>query len=292
MPRAHKYKRKEGYYVRTNVKSRPVTYQLTDNGVKSLGLDGRSKQVDRAELARLIASGDAYTGGSGPGDVQLPPQPKLTPKAKPQPKPSAPLFTRGSKQPFTYYVPSSPPPPPAPHFRSTPKVLEYVTCRMCGCSTCTAGAQKCWRCGADAIRAFEPLREEPEQTAEPELLGLPDETPSAIGTYILVPLPTFPTEVGRTRDTEGSAVPHKDPERARRVRRPDRRGAEGSAVPHKDPEREQEAASGSDYVPDPDGEPESSFLTIEILAMELWLWLVVLIGAITPTVLVYKAIVK
>jgi len=123
-------------------------------------------------------------------------------------------------------------------------------------------------------------------------LGLPDETPSAIGTYILVPLPTFPTEVGRTRDTEGSAVPHKDPERARRVRRPDRRGAEGSAVPHKDPEREQEAASGSDYVPDPDGEPESSFLTIEILAMELWLWLVVLIGAITPTVLVYKAIVK
>jgi len=71
MPVLHKYTDKDGYYVVTSIKGSIITFQLTPEGQAKLNKAGiePDKTFGRALLLDLIRSGDAFTGGSGPGTI-------------------------------------------------------------------------------------------------------------------------------------------------------------------------------------------------------------------------------
>ena len=73
MPVLHEYTDKAGYYVLTSIRGSIVTYQLTTAGQEKLvgaGIETH-KTFERALLLDLIRSGDAFTGGSGPGAIDV-----------------------------------------------------------------------------------------------------------------------------------------------------------------------------------------------------------------------------
>lgn len=71
MPVVHAYTDKAGYYVLTSIKGSIITFQLSPEGQAKLNKAGiePDKTFGRALLLDLICSGDAYTGGSGPGTI-------------------------------------------------------------------------------------------------------------------------------------------------------------------------------------------------------------------------------
>ena len=71
MPVLHEYTDKNGYYVLTSIEGNIITFQLTPEGQAKLNKAGiePDKTFGRALLLDLIRSGDAFTGGSGPGTI-------------------------------------------------------------------------------------------------------------------------------------------------------------------------------------------------------------------------------
>jgi hypothetical protein len=71
MPVLHEYTDKTGYYVLTSINGSIITFQLTPEGQEKLKKAGiePDKMFERALLLDLVRSGDAYTGGSGPGKI-------------------------------------------------------------------------------------------------------------------------------------------------------------------------------------------------------------------------------
>lgn len=71
MPVVHEYTDKDGYYVLTSIKGSIITFQLTTEGQIKLNKAGiePDKTFGRALLLDLVRSGDAFTGGSGPGTI-------------------------------------------------------------------------------------------------------------------------------------------------------------------------------------------------------------------------------
>jgi hypothetical protein len=67
MPRFHKYLSGENCYVRTSIRGRIITFQLTPEGQRKLKEAGVTPEqtFPRALLLDLCRTGDAYTGGSG-----------------------------------------------------------------------------------------------------------------------------------------------------------------------------------------------------------------------------------
>lgn len=71
MPVLHQYKDKPGYYILTSIKGNIITFNLTPEGVGKIH-NARIKagqRFGRAILLDLYRSGEAFTYGSGPGDV-------------------------------------------------------------------------------------------------------------------------------------------------------------------------------------------------------------------------------
>lgn len=291
MPRAHKYKNKEGYYIKARHGSAMVTYQLSADGVRSLGLTGRTKQVDPATLARLVETGEAYTHGNGPGVADSPP-PKPEPKLAPR-QPSS-LFTNGSNQPPFYGVPQSPPPPPppAPSVQHTPKesppVLntgrnepsKVVYCRVCGTMKSLVDPRKCWDCGADASIAFgesAPFTSSGPSEAKTACTdrSKPSETHARVKQHLRQdtiedssPTPAAPRPVPAPSLAQSTQVERADDERA------------GSA--DSDP-REYESRRAFSLF---------DILAAEVMEMAVWLWLLVLSGVLIPATLIYKVVTK
>ncbi len=71
MPVLHGYTDKDGYYVLTSIRRSIITFQLTTEGQAKLNNAGiePDKAFGRALLLDLVRSGDAFTGGSGPGII-------------------------------------------------------------------------------------------------------------------------------------------------------------------------------------------------------------------------------
>lgn len=72
MPILHQYRDKSGWFVRTTIENVIITFQLTPNGAKRL-LDAGYKDGERfrrAKLFDLYRAGDAYTHGTGPGQIE------------------------------------------------------------------------------------------------------------------------------------------------------------------------------------------------------------------------------
>ena len=71
MPVLHKYRDKGDYYVLTSIGNKIVTFHLSSDGHKKLkeaGINNGDK-FGRGLLLDLYRTGDAYTGGSGPGEL-------------------------------------------------------------------------------------------------------------------------------------------------------------------------------------------------------------------------------
>ena len=73
MPRLHKYRDRNAYYVLTAIRGAVVTFQLTADGEKKLAAAriGPGEQFPRALLLDLYRTGDAFTGGSGAATLPL-----------------------------------------------------------------------------------------------------------------------------------------------------------------------------------------------------------------------------
>jgi len=71
MPVLHEYADKDSYYILTSIRGSIITFQLTPEGQAKLNKAGiePDKTFGRALLLDLIRSGDAFTGGSGPGTI-------------------------------------------------------------------------------------------------------------------------------------------------------------------------------------------------------------------------------
>lgn len=71
MPIVHKYRGKQGYYIKTRQGNRMVTYQLTEAAVRRLGSAGvgDGDRIDPGTLHHLVVNGSAYTHKSGPGII-------------------------------------------------------------------------------------------------------------------------------------------------------------------------------------------------------------------------------
>ena len=67
MPKLHKYKDRDEYYVLTSIRGSVVTFQVTAEGHKKLSGAGvrPGQRFDRFLLLDLYRSGHAYTGGGG-----------------------------------------------------------------------------------------------------------------------------------------------------------------------------------------------------------------------------------
>jgi len=71
MPKIHKYSNSDSIYIKARHQGRMTTYQVTPRGAESLKRHGARPGggITADDLISLIASGDAYTGKSGPGMV-------------------------------------------------------------------------------------------------------------------------------------------------------------------------------------------------------------------------------
>ena len=72
MPVLYKYKDRDGYYVLTSISGNIITFQLTTDGEEKL-MESDLRDGDRfrrAVLFELYSSGDAYTQGTGPGEIE------------------------------------------------------------------------------------------------------------------------------------------------------------------------------------------------------------------------------
>ena len=71
MPVLYKYTDRNGYYIRTAIDNKAITFQLTDEGLKKLSDAGieSEQRFDRALLLDLYRTGLAYTHGTGPGVI-------------------------------------------------------------------------------------------------------------------------------------------------------------------------------------------------------------------------------
>ena len=67
MPRLHKYRERNAWYVLTAIRGAVITYQLTPDGESKLTAAGIApgEQFRRGLLLDLYRTGDAYTGGGG-----------------------------------------------------------------------------------------------------------------------------------------------------------------------------------------------------------------------------------
>ncbi|MFC1866546.1 hypothetical protein ACFL0H_00170 [Thermodesulfobacteriota bacterium] len=81
MPVLHKYKSKKDYYILTSYNGKIITYQVSSDGIKRLFEAGAEpdKPFSRALLFDLKRSGDAYTHGQGPGEIDPDYQPLQIP---------------------------------------------------------------------------------------------------------------------------------------------------------------------------------------------------------------------
>ena len=81
MPVLHKYKGKDDYYILTSINRKIITYQLTSDGTKKLIESGikPKKTFRRGLLFDLIRSGQVYTHGIGPGEIDPDYQPDQIP---------------------------------------------------------------------------------------------------------------------------------------------------------------------------------------------------------------------
>ena len=71
MPKIHKYSNSDSIYIKARHQGRMTTYQVTARGAEALKRQGSRPEggITTDALFSLIASGDAYTGKSGPGMV-------------------------------------------------------------------------------------------------------------------------------------------------------------------------------------------------------------------------------
>jgi hypothetical protein len=74
MPVLRKYKNRSMYYVVTSINRNILTFHLTDAGCERLRQAGinQGDTFSRGLLLDLYRSGDAYTHGSGPGELDKP----------------------------------------------------------------------------------------------------------------------------------------------------------------------------------------------------------------------------
>ncbi len=73
MPKLHRYAHKEGYYALTQIRGKISTFQLTAEGVDRLLHAGiqDGDRFRRALLFDLWRMGDAFTYGTGPGEIAI-----------------------------------------------------------------------------------------------------------------------------------------------------------------------------------------------------------------------------
>lgn len=71
MPKLYEYKDRDGFYIKTRIKGRMVTYQLTEAGVDKLTEDnyGHLDDIPFSLLHRFRELGLIYTRNSGPSDI-------------------------------------------------------------------------------------------------------------------------------------------------------------------------------------------------------------------------------
>ena len=71
MPVMHQYRDRNDYYIATHINHNIVAFQLTPGGRKRLQEAGilPGQTFTRAVLLDLYRSGDAFTGGSGAGEI-------------------------------------------------------------------------------------------------------------------------------------------------------------------------------------------------------------------------------
>jgi len=286
MPRAHKYKRKEGYYIRTTVKSRPITIRLTDNGVKSLGLSGQSKDIDWEDLKRLLANGDAYTGGSGPGDV-LPPTVK----------PSVPLYTRATA-PF-YIPPSTPCSPFTDYAHDTRQIREAIPhAQSNACSPFTDFAPpQSHETSAGWVAIPAPSRqvtdfrpdtpeESPHDTSRKGWLGY-SSNEAAVSDNV------SPSPKSLSAEVAGSS--HGD-QKGGAWSTPLRNHVDRPAIHHLRADEIVATIIGVVYTTTSCiGKILTRilhFLAMDVCRMAIWLWLLVAVGVLAPIILMVKAIAK
>ena len=72
MPRLHKYKAINSYYVKTSINNSIITFHITPEGYRKLSSSGISAgdRFGQAFLVDLYRSGDAFTNGSGAGKAE------------------------------------------------------------------------------------------------------------------------------------------------------------------------------------------------------------------------------
>jgi hypothetical protein len=75
MPKLHQYRNRNACYVLTSIRDAVVTFQLTPEGEKKMRLAGIApgSRFQRAILLDLYRTGDAFTLGTGTGDLAEPP---------------------------------------------------------------------------------------------------------------------------------------------------------------------------------------------------------------------------
>lgn len=71
MPRLHMYRDRDACYALTSIRGVVITFQITSTGKRKLAAAGIAggQQFPRALLLDLYRTGDAYTGGSGVGQL-------------------------------------------------------------------------------------------------------------------------------------------------------------------------------------------------------------------------------
>ncbi len=76
MPVVHKYKNKNGFYIKSSTNGKIITYQVTTHGCDYLTSNGYGDnyEISINNLMRLKNSGYIYTKGSGPGDIDTLPR--------------------------------------------------------------------------------------------------------------------------------------------------------------------------------------------------------------------------
>jgi hypothetical protein len=162
MPVLHRYTSKRGMYVKARRGSVMMTYQLTGAAVakfRQRGI-GDGARIGKAELARLIERGDAYTNGSGAGRVEASPKKnrdrrQTAPRPPSHPVPPVPSPSVVPRAVARIEPQPSPVRPPTVGSRpaTAPRRQGQLRCRLCG-ATCSMRARQCWYCGSRGYDAF------------------------------------------------------------------------------------------------------------------------------------------
>jgi hypothetical protein len=266
MPKLHEYRNKRGMYVRAKHGRSLVTYQLAPAATAELRRRGLAEgsEVSPDTLQRLVAAGLAYTHGSGAGIVDAPisadsqSKPRKQNRKRHHPRPSQGIQS--------YFPPPLPSPRPA-----VPALPADTSGRLFPASCSGEGGDKPVVQSASAPRTSLVIPEPPHPVA-----GTPD--------------PALPDSVPDYHDFRFNGFLDVEPDPALADSIPDYQPA---PLPPRPTTTLPVVAPISFHWWRKVGQIAErvwAVVTYEFVGIAVWLWLLILVGVLVPSVLIAKLV--